>query len=142
MSTARLRFLKPGHVMRLYDTHVFAARLTQQTYLESATYSPKQHNRYGEKYMYKLAAILAQKIILNHAYQDGNKRAALLAADMFLKINGHKLQGVPFTGDELDRQLMTAHLAVASNQWDAERLASFYESVAAPLTRVTPEIQE
>ena len=28
----------------------------------------------------------------NHAYMDGNKRTALVAADMFMKINGYRLR--------------------------------------------------
>jgi len=40
--------------------------------------------------VFQLAANLSEKIMKNHAYQDGNKRTALVAADMFLKINGYK----------------------------------------------------
>ena len=31
----------------------------------------------------------------NHACQDGNKRMALVAANMFLSINGYKIQTAP-----------------------------------------------
>lgn len=41
--------------------------------------------------VFQLAANLAEKIMKDHAFQDGNKRTALLAADMFLKINGYYL---------------------------------------------------
>ena len=37
----------------------------------------------------------------NHAYPDGNKRVVLVAADMFLKINGYKLQVAPLRNDQL-----------------------------------------
>ncbi|KAH8761988.1 hypothetical protein F5883DRAFT_561422 [Diaporthe sp. PMI_573] len=36
-----------------------------------------------------------KRIVLNHAYQDANKRAALLAADMFLKIKGFQAAEKP-----------------------------------------------
>ncbi|KAG5978490.1 hypothetical protein E4U55_006159 [Claviceps digitariae] len=61
---------------------------------------------------------------------------------MFLKINGYQLQTTLFTRDELDRQLQNAHIAVATNQWDAESLAAFYKSIATPIPRVTLEIRE
>ncbi|KAF5620602.1 DOC family protein [Fusarium sp. NRRL 52700] len=142
MSTSYLRFLTTSQVKRLYDTHIARAQPTQPTYLESAIYSPQQHKHYGEEDLFRLAGVLAEKIILNHAYQDGNKRVALLAADMFLKINGYQLQKKLFTSDELDQQLQSAHIAVATNQWDAEQLASFYRSVATPIPRITSEIQQ
>lgn len=142
MSAGYIRFLTTSQVMRLYETHVTrGARPTQPTYLESAVYSPQQHKHYGQNDIFQLAGLLAEKIILNHAYQDGNKRVALLAADMFLKINGYQLQKKLFTRDELDSQLQSAHVAVATNQWDAEQLAAFYSSIATPIYRVTSEIQ-
>lgn len=128
--------------MRLYETHIAHARPTQPTYLESAVYSPRQHNRYGQNDVFQLAGVLAEKIILNGAYQDGNKRVALLAADMFSKINGYQLNKKPFAGDQLDQQLQLAHVAVATNEWNAEKLAQLYVSVATQVPRVTTEIQE
>ncbi|KAG4258261.1 DOC family protein [Fusarium proliferatum] len=141
MSTNYLRFLTTSQVKRLYDTHITRVQPTQPVYLESAVYSPQQHKNYGENDLFRLAGVLAEKIILNHAYQDGNKRVALLAADMFLKINGYQLQKKLFTSDELDQQLQSAHIAVATNQWDAEQLGAFYRSVATPIPRITSEIQ-
>ncbi|KAG5755920.1 hypothetical protein H9Q69_000043 [Fusarium xylarioides] len=61
---------------------------------------------------------------------------------MFLKINGYQLQKKLFTQDELDRQIQSAHVAVATKQWDAEQLASFYRSIATPISRITSEIEE
>ncbi|KID59689.1 DOC family protein, partial [Metarhizium hybridum] len=63
--------------------------------LESAIDSPMNHKNYGQTDLFQLAGILAEKVILNHPYQDGNKRTALFAADMFLKINGYQLQKRP-----------------------------------------------
>lgn len=99
-------------------------------------------NTMARTIFFQLAGLLAEKIILNHPYQDGNKRIALLAADMFLKTNGYQLQKTLFTRDELDQQLQNAHVAVATSQWDAESLASFYQSVATPIPRVTSEIRQ
>lgn len=142
MSARYLRFLTTAQVMRLYETNITRARPSQPTYLESAVFSPQQHKHYGQDNLFQLAGLLAEKIILNHPYQDGNKRIALLAADMFLKMNGYQLQKTLFTRDELDQQLQNAHVAVATSQWDAESLASFYQSVATPIPRVTSEIRQ
>ena len=67
--------------------------------LESAIWriKLKHHEKQGD--VFQLAANLA-KIMMNHAFQDGNKRTALLAADIFLKINGYYLQEVPLAEDE------------------------------------------
>ncbi|RHZ45199.1 uncharacterized protein CDV56_102029 [Aspergillus thermomutatus] len=72
---------------------------------------------------------LNQKIMKNHAYQDGNKRTALLAADMFLKINGYRLQKVPFADDPFNKALADAHVAVVTNKWTVEQLGNFYHTV-------------
>ncbi|UNI24944.1 hypothetical protein JDV02_010659 [Purpureocillium takamizusanense] len=104
--------------------------------------SPQNHKHYGQDDVFQLAGVLAQKIILNHAYQDGNKRAALVAADMFLKINGYQLQKKPFGRDSVNEELKRAHVAVATSQWTAEDLAAYYSSIAKPLGRATDEVEE
>lgn len=55
--------------------------------LESAINSPMNHKYYGQTDLFQLAGVLAEKIIFDHLYQDGNKRTALYVADMFLKMN-------------------------------------------------------
>lgn len=75
----------------------------------------------------------------NHAYQDGNKRTALLAADMFLKINGYFLQKVPSMEDLHNKEIANAHVAVVTNQWTPGQLGTYYESVAMSLAQITPE---
>lgn len=102
--------------------------------LESALHSPMNLNHYtNEEDEFQLAANLAEKIMKNHAYQDGNKRTALLAADMFLKVNGYYLQKVPTGEDSRNKDLANAHVAVVTNQWTAQQLGIYYKSVAAPL---------
>lgn len=78
----------------------------------------------------------------NHAYQDGNKRTALLAADMFLKINGYQLQRQPMAPDAVNHDITNAHVAVATSQWDAKRLGQYYESIATSIESWSPEIME
>ncbi|KAL5047246.1 hypothetical protein BDW71DRAFT_196986 [Aspergillus fruticulosus] len=124
MGTKMIRFLTPS----------------QPGLLESAVHSPMNMKHYAkEEDVFQLAANLAEKIMKNHTFQDGNKRTALLAADMFLKINGYYLQKVPFAEDTNNMGLANAHVAVVTNQWTAEQLGNYYKSVAAPLVPMTAE---
>lgn len=79
----------------------------------------------------KLASILASRIIKNHAYIDGNKRTALLAADAFLKTHGKALQPIPLgpTDSATNVRLTDAHVAVATNQYDESQLAEVYREL-------------
>ena len=93
--------------------------------------------------VFQLAANLSDKIMRNHPFQDGNKRTAMAAADMFLKINGYKLQEAPFDPSESNNQgLRDAHLALINNQWTAEQLGDYYQSTAQPITEWTKLITE
>ena len=40
----------------------------------------------------ELAAALFQSLLMNHAFVDGNKRAAFFVTDTFLRLNGWKLE--------------------------------------------------
>jgi death-on-curing family protein len=144
MATKSIRFLTASQVQRLHARFVAPnAAPTQPGLLESAVHSPMNMKHYAkEEDVFQLAANLAEKIMKNHAFQDGNKRTALLAADMFLKINGYYLQKVPFAEDTNNKGLANAHVAVVTNQWTAEQLGNYYKSVAAPLVPVTAEVME
>ncbi|KAL9626367.1 MAG: hypothetical protein Q9204_007364 [Flavoplaca sp. TL-2023a] len=97
----------------------------------------------GEQDVVKLASILATRIIKNHAFIDGNKRTALLAANFFLKINGKRLHEEPLDAKDFKvKQLLeAAHSAVAVNQLDEAGLAEQYSKVVEVST-VTAEIEE
>ncbi len=56
--------------------------------LESALYRP-QTGYYED--LSEMAAALFQSLLLNHAFLDGNKRAAFFVTDTFLRLNGWKL---------------------------------------------------
>jgi death on curing protein len=60
-----------------------------QGLLESAVFRPQMgyYNSLAEE-----AAALMESLASNHAFQDGNKRIALTAADTFLEMNGSYLQ--------------------------------------------------
>ena len=46
---------------------------------------------YGEPDLAALAAAYAYGLVRNHAFVDGNKRAAFLATGLFLALNGYRL---------------------------------------------------
>ena len=77
----------------------------------------------------------------NKAYQDGNKRAALVAADIFLKINGYRLQRIKLLRESVSNGLANAHVAVTTNQLSAEDLGRYYENVATKVDEMAERIR-
>lgn len=59
--------------------------------LESALARPQNQAAYGDPSLAELAAAYAFGIARNHAFVDGNKRTALMAAYTFLRMNGLRL---------------------------------------------------
>ena len=56
--------------------------------LESALYRPQ--TGYYE-HLDDMAAALFESLLINHAFVDGNKRIAFFATDVFLRLNGWRL---------------------------------------------------
>ncbi|KAF6811060.1 DOC family protein [Colletotrichum sojae] len=98
-----IRFLTGNQIAASYAAHVSrAGGATQPALLRSAADAPANNNRYlNETDVFALAGILSERIILNHAFSDGNKRAAFLAADLFLNMNGYRMT----TGEGVDEGL-------------------------------------
>jgi len=57
--------------------------------LESALFRPRT-GYYAD--LAQMAAALFESLIANHAFVDGNKRAAFFTCDVFLRLNGWKLR--------------------------------------------------
>ena len=57
--------------------------------LDSALHRPQ--SGYYEN-LTDMAAALLESLLLNHAFIDGNKRAAFFIADVFLRMNGYKFR--------------------------------------------------
>ncbi|GAD97159.1 hypothetical protein PVAR5_5830 [Paecilomyces variotii No. 5] len=136
MASKTIQFLTLSQIQRLHARFIAPKAIpAQPDMLESALHSPMNLNHYtNEEDEFQLAANFAEKIMKNHAYQDGNKRTALLAADMFLKANGHYLQKVPPGNDAHNKDLANAHVAVVTKKWTVQQLGVYYRSIAAPLT--------
>ena len=60
--------------------------------LESALYRPRS-GYYRD--LAEMAAALFESLIMNHPFVDGNKRLALFATDVFLRLNGWRLDLEP-----------------------------------------------
>lgn len=71
--------------------HGGASGVRDEGLLQSALARPQNLVAYGSPDAADLAAAYAFGLAKNHPYVDGNKRAAFLAAGMFLAINGWKL---------------------------------------------------
>lgn len=57
--------------------------------LESALFRP-QTGYYPD--LTQMAAALFESLLMNHPFVDGNKRVAFFATDVFLRLNGWRLQ--------------------------------------------------
>jgi death on curing protein len=86
--------------------------------LESALARPRNLFAYGEADAAALAAACAFGIARNHPFVDGNKRAALLAAALFLEANGYR-----FVASEADAVVRT--LALAIGEIDEAKFAAW-----------------
>ncbi len=72
-------------------THGGASGVRDEGLLDSALARPLKLAACGTPDVAELAAAHAYGLVRNHAFIDGNKRAAFLAAGVFLYINGHRL---------------------------------------------------
>lgn len=93
--------------------------------LESALERPANRFRYeGLDDVCILAATYAVALASNHPFADGNKRAAYLAAGLFLMKNGRRLIAEP-----ADAALTI--LAVAGGRRDVDELAGWIRTRSA-----------
>lgn len=72
--------------------HGGAPGLRDEGLLDSALARPLNLALYDDPDVADLAAAYATALAKNHAFVDGNKRAAFLALGMFLALNGHRLR--------------------------------------------------
>lgn len=69
-----------------------AAGLRDPGALEAALFRPQ--TGYYEDIVAEAAALL-ESLAVNHPFVDGNKRVAFAAADVFLRINGYRIDRAP-----------------------------------------------
>ena len=99
--------------------HGGATGLRDEGLLESALARPANRFHYeGVQNICDLAATYLVGVASNHPFTDGNKRAAYLAAGLFLRKNGRRL-----VAEQADAALTV--LAVAAGQRDIETLTAW-----------------
>jgi death on curing protein len=68
-----------------------------------------------QKDVVRLAGILGFSIVEGHVFNDGNKRTALIAVDMFLDLNGHETFALPL--EFADRLIAIANRTLSLSQF-------------------------
>ena len=100
--------------------------LRDEALLESALARPRNVQAYEAGCtIAELAAAYGYGLAKNHAFVDGNKRAAFLSIGLFLSINGYRLNA-----DQVDA--IQTMIAVASGTIDEEALAMWIEGHSEP----------
>ena len=114
----RVHYLSLDEVLaihqRLIGTFGGAAGVRDRGLLESALFRPRT-GYYDD--LVQMAAALFESLLMNHPFIDGNKRVAFFATDVFLRLNGWKLQVEPEEAHSFLVGLME------QGQCDFERLA-------------------
>lgn len=72
------------------------------------------------------AAALLHSLVLNHPFVDGNKRIGASAAELFLELNGWRLEATDKAFEELI-------LATAEGKVEAEALAIWFRQRSSPI---------
>jgi death-on-curing protein len=123
------RWLDPAALIALHDEqleeHGGLPGIRDRNAFESAVARPCNQAAYGEPDHADLAAAYAYGLARNHAFSDGNKRIAWIAANLFLGINGYTLdfiqaEAVRIMESAAEGILTEADLA----QWFRERMAA------------------
>lgn len=113
------------HDMSLAE-HGGATGVRDQGLLESALARPENLAAYGEPDYAALAASYGVGLAKNHAFVDGNQRAAFLAVGLFLRKNGYRLNASQAAAT------LTV-LSVAAGEMDEAALATWIRANSAPI---------
>ncbi|ODT32097.1 MAG: death-on-curing family protein [Kaistia sp. SCN 65-12] len=107
--------------------HGGAYGIRDENILESALARAENKAAYGEPTVHELAAAYLFGIARNHAFVDGNKRTAIVAAGAFLSINGYAL-----TAD--NGTLYEFVMGIAAGEIDEEGAAAFFRDYTVSVT--------
>lgn len=122
-------FLERPLVERLHAMQIQrfggAPSLRDENAFESALARPVNKASYGCQDIIELAAAYVFGLAKNHAFVDGNKRIAIVAAAVFLMENGYEIATD-------DATLYTFVLAVAAGEIDEEGATRFLRDVSVP----------
>lgn len=115
------------HEMQLAE-HGGGAGMRDAALLDSALSRPPNLAAYGEPDAAALAAAYGYGIARNHAFIDGNKRTALVAAELFLRLNGWQLV-------VSDADCVLTMLAVATGDVTEDEFAAWLRAHASLRTK-------
>ena len=118
-------YLSLDQVLQIHEAHIEkfggSAGLRDPGALESAVARPAM--TFGGEDLYpdvpSKTAALMHSLVMNHAFVDGNKRVGVTAAELFLRLNGYRLDA---SNPELEGLTMT----VARGELDGEALAIWF----------------
>lgn len=125
------RFLSTDEVMTIHETvvneHGGSHGVRDKGLLDAALATPRQSvgGRFAHEFPFGMASAYAFHICNNHPFIDGNKRTALSAMVVFLRLNGWS-----FAADE--QQSADVMLSVAENKIDKVGVADWLRSVCRP----------
>lgn len=123
------RFIERRALLLLHDEslaeHGGAPGLRDEGLLDSALAWPLNLVAYGEPDLAALAAAHGVGLAKNHAFVDGNKRAAFLAVGLFLALNGQRLAAT-----QADATLTM--LAIASGALGEDEFAAWIRAHLQP----------
>ncbi len=123
------RFIERRALLLLHDEslaeHGGAPGLRDEGLLDSALARPLNLVAYGEPDLAALAAAHGVGLAKNHAFVDGNKRAAFLAVGLFLALNGQRLAAT-----QADATLTM--LAIASGALGEDEFAAWIRAHQQP----------
>jgi death on curing protein len=105
--------------------HGGAAGIRDANMLESALARPRNLAHYGEPDAAALAAAYGFGLARNHPFIDGNKRSAFVAVELFLQLNGLRL-------DAPDVDCVMVMLSLAAGEIDEPAFAAWLRERSAP----------
>ncbi len=108
--------------------HGGAAGIRDEGLLDSALARPLNLVAYGVPDYADLAASYGFGLAKNHAFVDGNKRAAFLAVGLFLALNGYRLRAT-------QAEATLTMLDVAASEMDEAAFANWLRTHSEPRTR-------
>jgi death-on-curing protein len=106
--------------------HGGAVGLRDENALEAALARPANKATYGTPTIHELAAAYVYGLARDHAFVDGNKRTAIVAAGTFLLLNGYGLTAN-------DAELYTFTMGIAAGEIDEDGAAAFFRDHAEPV---------
>ena len=106
--------------------HGGAVGLRDASILESALARPENKAAYGTPTVHELAAAYVYGLARNHAFIDGNKRTAIVAAGAFLLLNGYGLTAN-------DAELYTFTMGIAAGEIDEAGATAFFRDHTVPI---------